>query len=53
MQSDFKNLYFSCVFSLLGLVFVGTGFAADAVKFPNRPIKLIAPLMWSREPRVK
>ena len=43
MQSDFKNLYFSCVFSLLGLVFVGTGFAADAVKFPNRPIKLIAP----------
>jgi len=43
MQSDFKNLCFSSVFSLLGLVFVGTGFAADAVKFPNRPIKLIAP----------
>ena len=43
MQSDFKNLYFSCVFSLLCLVFVGTGFAADAVKFQNRPIKLIAP----------
>ena len=43
MQIHLKNFYFSCALFLFGLMLGCSGYAAESTKFPNKPIKLIAP----------
>jgi tripartite-type tricarboxylate transporter receptor subunit TctC len=43
MQSQIKNFSIAFALTVLGQFFVVSAYAADSAKFPNRPIKLIAP----------
>ena len=43
MHINLKNVFFSCALSMLGPMLAGSGYAAEPAKFPNKPIKLIAP----------
>ena len=43
MQINLKNVFFSSALFMLGSMVAGSGYAAEPPKFPNKPIKLIAP----------
>jgi tripartite-type tricarboxylate transporter receptor subunit TctC len=43
MQINLKNVFFSSALFMLGFMVAGSGYAAEPPKFPNKPIKLIAP----------